>query len=194
MLFLLHNCAIAQDMSVKDINLGTIEFSKSRDEIQKLIREVLVWGISNESIDLLPTIKNAKENVYIGFDMKRLKENLNKLEQTGFFSKDFIENYNHIIRTIDKKLRNKELEEWHIGDLPTFKFVNGINPWCQCQGFSKENVGNVEIIKIDNSSGDLKWQWEKGSSWQDFIVRVVKENNKWKITYMEGFDYKECIK
>jgi hypothetical protein len=126
--------------------------------------------------------------------MKRLKENLNKLEQTGFFSKDFIENYNHIIRTIDKKLRNKELEEWHIGDLPTFNFINGINPWCQCQGFSKENVGNVEIIKIDNSSGDLKWQWEKGSSWQDFIVRVVKENNKWKITYMEGFDYKECIK
>jgi hypothetical protein len=58
-LLLLHTCAIAQDISVKDINLGTIEFSKSRDEIQKLIREVLVWGISDESIDLLPTIKNA---------------------------------------------------------------------------------------------------------------------------------------
>jgi hypothetical protein len=170
------------------------EISQNRDEIQKLIREVLIWSASKETIDLLPVIEDSKNNVYSGFDMDKLKDNLNKLKQTGFFAIEFIENYNQIIRTIDKKLRNKEVEAWLVGDLPTFNFVNDINPWCQCQGFSQEDFGSVEIIKIDSKSGELKWKWKAGSSWNDFKFRVMKEDGKWKISYMEGFDFKHSTK
>ena len=178
----------------KSSGLGTQEILKSKNEIQNLIRQVLIWSESKESIELLPAIKDRKDSAYVGFEMNKLKINLDKLAQTGFFATEFIENYCQIIRTIDKKIRNKELEAWLVGDLPPFNFVNGINPWCQCQGFSQNDFDKVEIIKLDNKSGELKWIWKAGLSWTNFYFRVVKDDNKWKITYMEGFDFKESTK
>ena len=169
--------------------LEATEVLKNREEIQKLIRQVLIWSDSKGTIDLLPALSDKKDSAYIGFDLDKLKVNLDKLRQTGFFATEFIENYNQIILTLDRKLRNKEFEDWLVGDLPTFNFVNDINPWCLCQDFSPEDFADVEIIKINSISGELKWKWQKGSSWDDFIFRVKKEDNKWKISYLEGFDF-----
>jgi hypothetical protein len=174
--------------------LEATEVSKNREEIQRLIRQVLIWSDSKGTIDLLPALSDSKGSVYIGFDLDKLKINLDKLRQTGFFTTEFIENYNQIIQTLDKKLRNKEFKDWLVGDLPTFNFVNDINPWCLCQGFSPEDFDDVEIIKINSISGELKWKWKKGSSWNDFIFRVKKEDNKWEISYMEGFDFNACTR
>jgi len=174
--------------------LNPTEVSKNKEEIQKLVRQVVIWSDSKESIELLPAISDGKDSVYIGFDLDKLKINLDKLRQTGFFSTEFIENYNQIIRTLDRKLRNKEFKVWLVGDLPTFNFANDISPWCLCQGYSPEDFDDVEIIRINSISGELKWNWKKGSSWNDFIFRVTREDNKWEISYMEGFDFKESTK
>jgi hypothetical protein len=183
------------DKAVNQTNgLESIEVSKNKEEIQKLIRKVLIWSDSKETIDLFPVVKDSEDSAYFKFDMDKLKENLYKLKQTGFFASEFIENYNQIIRTIDKKLQNKEIEAWLVGDLPTFNFANDVNPWCQCQGFSQEDFDNVEIIRIDSKSGEFIWKWKTGSSWNDFKFRAVKESDKWKISYMEGFDFKESTK
>jgi hypothetical protein len=189
-----HNNPKTDKSEKQSEGLEANEVSKNREEIQKLIRQVLIWSDSKESIELLPALSDSKDSIYIGFDLDKLKANLDKLRQTGFFATEFIENYNQIVRTLDRKLRNKEFEEWLVGDLPTFNFVNDINPWCLCQGFSPEDFDDMEIVKIDNKSGELNWKWKKDSSWKDFRFRVVKENNQWKISYMEGFDFKESIK
>lgn len=110
--------------------LNVTEIEKNREEIQKLIRQVLIWSDSKESIELLPVVKDHGDSACFEFDMVKLKSNLDKLKQTGFFASEFIENYNQIIQTIDKKLRNNEFDRWLVGDLPTFNFVNEINPWC----------------------------------------------------------------
>ncbi len=182
------------DKSEKPISGISYKVSKNREEIQRLIRQVLIWSGSKESIDLLPVVKDSKDSIFIGFDMDKLQANCDILKQTGFFAPEFIENYSRIIMTIDKKIRNREIETWLVGDLPTFNFVNDINPWCQCQGFSKEDFDNIEVIKMDSKSGELKWKWKAGSSWNDFIFRVIKENDHWKISYMEGFDYQNSTK
>jgi hypothetical protein len=174
--------------------LGATEVSKNKKEIQELIRQVMIWSDSKESIKLLPALPDVNNKVYVGFDINKHTANLKKLKETSFFANEFIENYNQIILTLDKKLRNKEIKEWQVGDLPTFNFVNDVSPWCLCQGFSSEDFDDVEIVKLDRQFGELKWKWKKGSSWNDFRFRVVKDGNKWKVSYMEGFDFKESIK
>lgn len=183
-----------QGIEKQSKNIEVVDIQEDKEYIQNLLQQVLEWSESKESIDLLPVLTDAKDSIYIGFDTIKLKENLLKLRETNFFTSEFIENYNQIILTLDRKLRSKEFNEWLVGDLPTFKFNNGINPWCFCQGYSSKEFGHVEIIKIDNKSGELIWKWGNNSSWRDFKFEVIKEDNKWKISYMEGFDYKESIK
>jgi len=175
--------------------------SNDKDEIQDLIRQVLNWRDSKNSIDILPALNDSTDKIYIGFDLNIHKANLNKLCATGFFSAEFIENYNQIILTLDKKIKNKEFNDWLVGELPSFSFANDVDPWCLCQDvpYDKPNpwdLVEVEIINLDNEKGDLTWTWGK-SDWSKnfkYKFRVSKENGKWKIDYLHGFDFKESIK
>ncbi len=194
----------------KDSNNSTVQLTDSfktvttpndKEEIQKLIRQVLNWSDSKESIDLLPVLTDSKDSVYIGFDLKKHKENLDKLKETDFFAAEFIDNYNQIILTLDKKLKNKEYDEWLVGDLPTFNFANDVDPWCLCQDNLEWDSVKVNVISMQVDKGDLNWVWgnlnsDTDQSWKDFSYkfRVVKENNKWRISYLQGFDFKESTK
>jgi hypothetical protein len=188
------NAQNKQKTEQKTENIEVAVVQKDKEDLQKLIQQALIWSESKESIDLLPVLTNSKGGTYIGFDMDKLKENLNTLKVAGFFSAEFIENYNQIILTLDRKLRNKEYIEWLVGDLPPFKFANDISPWCLCQEFSSDQFDDVEIIRINSKSGELIWNWKKGADWMDFKFYVVKEENRWKISYMQGFDYKQSTK
>src|SRR5476649_702239 len=55
-----------------------------KQEIQNLIRNVLNWGESKKnSFDLLPALADSKDSVYIGFDLEKLRVNLEKLKATN---------------------------------------------------------------------------------------------------------------
>ncbi len=172
---------------------------KDKEEIQALIRQMLKWGDSESAGDLLPIL--SKDSICVGFDFNKLNQDIEKLRNTGFFADEFLDNYNEIIKTLDKKIKNNEFGKWNVYELPPFNFYNDVNPWCLCQdNLSWDNVA-VEIIKLSNDKGELKWNWGKldsntDSSWKDFsyTFRVVKVDNKWKISYLQGFDYKESIK
>ncbi|MBP1616868.1 MAG: hypothetical protein H6Q14_695 [Bacteroidetes bacterium] len=177
-----------------------------KEEIQNLIRQTLNWADSKSSIDLLPVLADPKDSAYIGFDLKKHRENLKKLKATNFFTTKFIENYNQIILTLDKKLRNKELDEWLVGELQPFSFANDIDPWSLNQDvpYDKPNPWNlveVEIINLNNNKGKLVWRWGRleqntDSEWKAFRYKfeVAKEDEKWKIDYLQGFDFDESIR
>src|SRR5437660_8470856 len=78
--------------------------SKDKEEIQNLIRKVLTWSHSKRSIDLLPVLSDNKDSSCIGFDFDKHKSNLEVLKKTNLFAEEFIENYNQIIRTLDRKI------------------------------------------------------------------------------------------
>ena len=181
------------------------EVSKDETEILNLIRQVLKWGNSKGSINFWKLVADETDTICIGLDMKDYEKNLDKLKKTDFFSKEFIKNYNKIIFTINKKLQNKEYGEWTMDGLPPFNFASDVNAWCSCQEYPYDdpNVWNVDIkvICLNNENGELEYTWGKSiidenTFWGDFKYKfkVVKENNKWKISYMEGFDYEEGIK
>jgi len=182
-----------------------IDNSKDKEEIQNLIRQTLNWADSENVIDILPMLLDSRDSIYIGFDLNRHETNLAKLRAIGFFANEFIENYNRIILTLDKMLRNNEFEEWLVGDLPTFRFANGANPWCACQDVPYDNPSpwdyvEIKIIELNNDRAQLAWKWGELDSnthfsWEDFSYKfgTVKENGKWKIAYLQEFDFEKSI-
>jgi hypothetical protein len=176
--------------------------SNDKQEIQDLIRKVLSWSESKNSINLLPALTDSRDSAYIGFDLEKLKVNLGKLKATSFFSSGFIENYNQIILTLDKGLRNNEYGKWSLGELPTFVFANDVDPWCDCQDNLSWSLVEVEIVNLNNKKGELYWKWGKAEldksspDWKEFRYKfgVEKENGKWKISYLQGFDFKESTR
>ena len=176
-----------------------------KDEIQTLIRQVLNWANSKNSIDLIPAIADSKDSFFIGFDMDKHKQNLIKLKATNFFATEFINNYDQIILTLDRKLRNGEYGQWSTGDQPSFIFASDVDPWTHNQDvpYDKPNPLDyieVQVVQLDQNKGELDWKWGNlplnlytDTGWKDFKYRfrVVKEDGKWKIAYLWGFDFKE---
>jgi hypothetical protein len=172
---------------------------RDKTEIQKLIKDVLTWSNTKETIDLLPVISDNKDSVY-SFDMNKHKSNLDKLKKANFFTNEFIDNYNQIILTIDKNLRIGIYDKWLVGDLPTFIFANDYVPWWDGQERFSLDWADIEIINLNITSGEFYFVCgAKGTNcdgMEDYKMkfRVVRVDSIWKISYLEGFDYKESIR
>jgi hypothetical protein len=106
--------------------------------------------------------------------------------------------------TLDKGLKNGNYDQWLVGDLPTFIFANDVDPWTICQDvpYDKPNPFDfIEVNIINADKGEVDWKWGKlelnsDPGWKNFTYRfrVVKENDKWKIAYLTGFDFKESTR
>ncbi len=187
-------------VTVEKVETSTDE----KEQIQNLIRQALNWADSKNSIDLLPVIADSKDSLYLGFDLELHKQNLDKLHQTNLFASEFIKNYNQIILTFNKGLKNGKYEQWMVGELPPFNFSSDVNAWTLSQDVPYDNPNPfdfVEVKLLDIDKGEVNWKWGKPElitdpSWKEFEYKfkVVKEDNKWKISYLEGFDFKESTK
>jgi len=188
------------DTVAKPIAAAVAKPKNDTAEIQNLVRDMLNWAESKKTLKLVPELTDSKDSLCIGFDLKKLDSNLQVLKATNFFSAEFIDNYKQIILTLDRKVKNKEFK-WSTDELPPFNFANDVDPWCDCQDEPSDNPWNkveVKINSLDTEKGDAYWTWGKlGSdvdrSWKDFTYKfnVQKEEGKWKISYLQGFDFKE---
>lgn len=181
-------------------NTKSTDSLNDKNEIKKLIEQVLIWSDSKETIQLLPVLTDSKDSVYIGFDLDKLKSNLDKLKKTKYFATEFIDNYKQIILTLDKKLKNGDYETWLVGDLPTFIFSNDYDPWWDGQERFSLQFSTIEMINLNKNNGEFYFkcgdigQGCEGLENFKMRFRVVIEDNKWKISYLEGFDFKESTR
>jgi len=199
----------ANDSVVRDTL--TLQNKKSnssidKEEIRLLIRNVLIWDESKKAPDLTPVIIDNKDSLCIGFDDEKVKANLEILKSTGYFSAEFIDNYYHILLTLETEMKNKQFAPWSTGELPPFNFANDVDPWCDCQDVPYDkpdayNLVEVHVVSINKQEGELYWTWgqlkpDTDPSWKEFRYKfkVKKEDNKWKISYLEGFDFKQSVK
>jgi len=196
---LLFGCSQTDSKNTLATNEKSANTADDKEEIENLVRQVYKWHEAQKPSNN-DMVTDGKDSIYIGFNLDQLKLDLNELKETNLFAGEFIDNYNKIYLTINKKLKNKEFE-WLVGDLPPFG--NGANPWCNCQDvpYDKPNPWDlieVEIITLQSDKGELNWKWGKpelneATGWKEFTYRfrVTKVNGKWKIAYLQGFDFDE---
>ncbi|MFP9113646.1 hypothetical protein ACLI1A_06870 [Flavobacterium sp. RHBU_3] len=175
------------------------EEDKDKEEITQLIRKTLVWA-DGKAPHLLPGVLKEGDSIYSGVDFEQLQKNLELVKDTGFFAKEFIDNCDKIAKTIDKKVKANEYGPWDSREYPPFNIYSEVNPWCDCQDHRDWNKVKTEVVILYADRGELYWQFEThpgdDPSWREFsyTFRVVKEGGKWKISYLQGFDYNEAIK
>lgn len=176
-----------------------------KEQIKKLIRQMLHWAHTKNVIPLLPVQPDSKNKLVVGLDLVKHKQNLNTLLKTNFFASEFINNYNQIILTLDKGIRNGKYEPWLVDHLPPFVFGDQgeVDPWTSSEDYPYDIANpwvfiEVDIINLNQDKGEVKWRWGKldkktDPSWKAFSYkfRVAKENNTWKIAYLQGFDFKK---
>ncbi|HEY4198655.1 MAG TPA: hypothetical protein VGM63_24105, partial [Mucilaginibacter sp.] len=100
---------------------ATSDTTKDKQEIQKLVRNLLIWAEGRKGVpDLLPFVINRQDSTVTSFDLSKLKGVDDSLKTTGFFSKEFINNYNQIIQVLDRKMKDKEIAPFSTGEIPPF--------------------------------------------------------------------------
>ena len=185
---LLFGCNQADTKTTSVTEQKTSTSADDKEQIQNLIRQVYKWHEAQKPSNN-DMITDNKDSIYIGFNLDQLQLDIEELKATNFFSNEFIDNYYKIFTTLDKKLRNKELE-WLVGDLPPFG--NDANPWCNCQDNPDNYWQTMTINKItfDKNVATFTWTW--GDNFE-YKANAIKQNDNWKISYLEGFDFNEFI-
>ncbi len=155
-----------------------------KSQIHDLVRGVYEW-IENQSVgfDFSP-VTDSDSLHYIGMDQERLDKRLEEFRLSGFFAEEFLDNYRQITLTIDERLKSKDME-WLVGDLPPYG--NDTSPWCNCQDSPDDywQILSIQDLHIEDDLATFSWTWGDGF---DYKMRAIRENNGWKICYMEGFD------
>ncbi len=157
----------------------------------ELTRKLYHWaGEESKGADFEPALANVNDTTYAGIDLKTHQQRLKELEQTGLFTHNFKVNYNKIALAIDKEVKNRALI-WEPGVLPPFG--NGANPWCNCQDTPDNYPAKIWIMQLsfNNDTASYNWSWGDGLVYH---IKALREDGKWKIDYMEGFDYDTYIR
>lgn len=84
------------------INIDKIERAR------ELMVNVLQWSDTVQSLDLLTFHQN--DSVFNSIDTLQLARNLELLKSSEYFTQNFIDNYENIIRTIGEKLNNGAIQ------------------------------------------------------------------------------------
>jgi len=161
--------------------------TKDKEKLQELVRQLYEWReTKTQRLDFAPVADS--EGRYIGLDLQKHEQSLTELKQSGFFAEHFLENYNRIAVTIDNGLKNGTIE-WLVGYLPPFG--NGASPWCNCQDNPDKywQTMIIDKVELDNTSATFSWTWVE-TVWE-YKVEAIKENDRWLITYLQGFDFNE---
>ncbi len=164
-------------------------------QIEKLIKSVNSWGGSaNGSYGITYYTIDKKTGNCTGIDRKKHQLELEKLKKSDYFSADFIENFNQIGLKQDQLIKTKKIPAWKPSE-EVNPFRNS-SPWCNCQDGGDMKKIQIKIIDLNDQKGSLSWTWSEPdySKGFEYKFNVEKENGKWKIAYLEGFDFEKNTK
>jgi hypothetical protein len=151
-----------------------------------LLQEVFKWHDKNQShlpdFDII-----VKDSFQTGLNFESFNKTFDAITKTDFFSASFLNNYKNIGAYINNKLTNANP-----------KYQNEINFPCQdadsWTGFQDDEPKFWNNLKITDykafpDSASFMW-WIKMNDWssEKSPVKFLKENGKWKVSYLEGFD------
>lgn len=157
-----------------------------KEQIQNLLRKAYEWHETKSSkIDFSP--KETTDSMYHELDLVQHAKSLKELTNSGFFTENFLKNYDNIAQKINTDLKAKSVQ-WYVGDMPSFG--NDTYPWCGCQD-NPENYWTKLTVKnlvFEKDTATFSWTW--GDTFE-YRAKAQKVNNTWKIDYLQGFDFND---
>ena len=157
-------------------------------EINTLVRQLYQWHHSQSRIANFPLLDD--EEKYTGLNQPAFANRLQQLRDTHLFSTGFLNNYAQIGQEIDRRLLTGEIDYW-LGDMAPYG--KDADPWTNAQDIPSETYWQTLRIRnliVQKNRGSLSWLWPQNFGEQAYLIGVVKENNHWRIDYMQGFDFK----
>jgi hypothetical protein len=163
------------------------EIKTDSSELTALMRNLYKWHeIDDKKSKLHDFPTTTKDSIFTGIDWVAHKERMTELEKTNFFSKEFLDTYNNIADSIDSFIKiSKESYDPHL--MPTF--VSGADDWCGYQ-WSPDNYWETIIVtnlNVFKDSATFKWDWIPSRGKDLYSTKAKKENNVWKVSFLEGF-------
>jgi hypothetical protein len=187
-------------IAIMFLTLGTTSFVNCQNskraninvdsvELTTLTRNVYKWY---ETTTKFQTDFNyiVRDSLLKGIDWTKNKERMEDLQKTDLFDTFFLNNLKEIAEQIDKYCK-EDNEKYQFNLYPPW--VSGANDWCNCQ-ISPDNYWEtltISNLKDNGDSADFNWTW--GNDFY-YHVKAKKTNNKWRISYLQGWDKKEHIK
>lgn len=158
-------------------------------DVLNLLKETYRWHDKNMN-SLTDFSVIVKDSFQVGLNYDSLKVTMNALKQTNYFSFSFLENYKKMADFVNNKLVNANP-----------KYLNEINfdfqdadPWTGFQESAPDYWDKFKITdyKLTADSASLKWKIQTNDwSSEGYSVRFLKEDGKWKVSFLEGFDLKK---
>jgi hypothetical protein len=157
-------------------------------QICKVLQDVYKWHADHgEEMGFTTVIQDTLET---GLDTTKLAGYIRELNATGFFHNTFLQNYRRVVAHTDYKLRNdtvKYLDEINFG-------FEDADPWT----FFQDDPGNfwdslvLRDVAIGTDTASLKWTLSSMAPEDTYLVRLKREQGRWKVCYMQGFDTTCC--
>lgn len=177
-------------LSENKIAIGKLENDSL--ELTALIRLAYEWHMTMRLNDFPYKYVEPGDTLFIGIDWEKYNNNIEVYKQTDFFSRDFLDRHKRIALTLDTSIQKADIEWRNINDgIPLWD--TNADDWCGCQDFPDKYWEKQTIydLFISNGFASFYWTWDdqlKANSLK-YKMTAKKENNKWKINSMEGFDY-----
>ncbi len=153
-------------------------------EIAALLQHVYKWHHDNiEKVDFDIIVEDSFQ---VGVDTVALKNRIDELKRTKFFTAGFVKNFERIGRETDSLLRHSIRKYYNEINFP----FQDSDPWTSSQDYPDNYWDSLVIynFKINDSDASLIWTF-KGEQVSDGIfVKLKKEQGGWKINFIEGFD------
>lgn len=161
-------------------------------ELTTLIKQVYEWHMSKRIDDFPYKYEEPADTLFTGIDWEKYNNNFKIFKQTSFFSLDFLDRHKEIALTLDTSIKKADNEWRNINDgIPLWD--TDADDWCGCQDYPDNYWEKLIIhdLEIKSEIASFYWTWDEQLKSDSFKYKMtaIKEDGKWKINSMEGFDY-----
>ena len=148
--------------------------------ISQLLIKAYKWHENNYGdFDII-----VRDTLQIRLDTIKFKSTIIELRKTNYFSISFIDNFDRMGQKVDRILRS-----FPKPDEINFPF-QAYDIWTNMQDVIEWDKFKIKQLSIAGDSATLKWIIDDYYyPTRPYLVTFKFENNQWKISSLEGFDY-----
>lgn len=162
--------------------------------ITQLLRDMHKWHMATiDATDFDVYLAKPTDSIWAGINTKKHEKRLEALRATNFFTDGFLNNYDKIAKTIDGELKSGNAI-YPVGELPPYG--NDAVPWTNSQDEPENYWTKMKVSNLAYSGDIVNFTWDFNdtknleNNKELYRCKFKKVNEKWKIDWLQGFDYK----